>query len=316
MRSRFAEVPVGLLKDIQKSLLEEGDLGPILLKLRFLAAKLGSDPLEEWVKHESEGYPNGAELPEYRKIGVSYIADFSGAFGAGIKNAPIPSYLISKFAGDHWNSYNVQQSIAGIEQLEKANSGESTLRIDASNLALLLQGNVYENYACVAVTGRMSAAALYEIKNAVRSRILELTLKIEKNVPVADMINIIGDDSSSSTKQAAAVNNITNQVVYGNWTNVANSGDGASISVHVESNNKKALVRALESAGISAADAAEFSNIVASEKPESGDQPFGPNAKAWLGANLAKAVDGTWKVGIAVASKVLSEAAMQFYGLK
>lgn len=307
---------MGLLKDVQAALLEGGDLGPILLKLRFLAAKLGSDPLEEWVKHESEGYPNDAELPEYRKIGVSYIADFSGAFGSGIKNAPIPSYLIQKFAGDGWNSYDVRQSIAGIEQLEKANSKESTLKIDASNLVLLLQGNVYENYACVSATGRLSAAALYEIKNAVRSRILELTLKIEKNVPVADMITISGKTADGTDQQVATVNNITNQVVYGNLTTVENSGAGSTLTVSVTSNDKNGMIAALHEAGIEKTDAVEFAEIVASENPEDENQPFGPKAKKWIGSNINKAVDGTWKVGIAVASKVLSEAAAQYYGLK
>lgn len=307
---------MGLLKDVQVALLEGGDLGPILLKLRFLAAKLGSDPLEEWVKHESEGYPHDAELPEYRKIGVSYIADFSGPFGAGIKNAPIPPYLVQKFAGDSWSVYDVRQSIAGIEQLEKANSEESTLKIDASNLVLLLQGNVYQGYSCVSATGRMSAAALYEIKNSVRSRILELTLKIEKNVPVADMITISGQAADGIDQQVSTVNNITNQVVYGNLTNVENSGAGATISVSVTSNDKNGLIAALHRAGVDKADAESFATIVASEKPEDASQPFGPKAKKWIGSNLTKAVDGTWKVGIAVASKVLSDAAAQYYGLK
>ncbi len=49
---------MSLLQQIQESVVEEGsDLGSILLKLRLLAARLGSDILEEWVKHESEGYP-------------------------------------------------------------------------------------------------------------------------------------------------------------------------------------------------------------------------------------------------------------------
>jgi hypothetical protein len=47
---------MSLLHDIQSAVLEEGaDLGPILLKLRLLAALLGSQPLADWVRHESEG---------------------------------------------------------------------------------------------------------------------------------------------------------------------------------------------------------------------------------------------------------------------
>lgn len=54
---------MSLLQQIQESVVEEGaDLGSILLKLRLLAARLGSDLLEEWVKYESEGYPSDAEI--------------------------------------------------------------------------------------------------------------------------------------------------------------------------------------------------------------------------------------------------------------
>jgi hypothetical protein len=65
---------MALLDDIQAAVLEEGsDLGPILLKVRLLAARLGSQPLADWVKHESEGYPADSPLPGYRIIPVSYI---------------------------------------------------------------------------------------------------------------------------------------------------------------------------------------------------------------------------------------------------
>ncbi len=41
---------MSLLQQIQESIVEEGaDLGSILLKLRLLSARLGSDILEEWV---------------------------------------------------------------------------------------------------------------------------------------------------------------------------------------------------------------------------------------------------------------------------
>lgn len=97
---------MSILYDIQSAVLQDdADLGPILLKLRLLAAHLGSRPLAEWVKHESEGYPADAELPDYRIIPVSYTASFSGPFGSGIKNAPISPYLIEKFAGKSWVQY-------------------------------------------------------------------------------------------------------------------------------------------------------------------------------------------------------------------
>jgi hypothetical protein len=78
---------MSLLQQIQESVVEEGsDLGSILLKLRLLAARLGSDILKEWVKHESEEYPKDAKVPSYRIVGVTYRRTFSGPFGGGINH--------------------------------------------------------------------------------------------------------------------------------------------------------------------------------------------------------------------------------------
>src|SRR5882762_8593500 len=107
---------MSLLREIQASLMEGQAIGPILLKLRLLASRLGSGLLEEWVKHESNGYPIDVELPSYRKIGVPFRGTFSGPFGSGIKNAPIPPYLIEKHAGPNWNLWPMRQSVAAIDE--------------------------------------------------------------------------------------------------------------------------------------------------------------------------------------------------------
>jgi hypothetical protein len=126
---------MGLLTEIQAALMGGDPIGPILLKLRFLASRLGSNVLEEWVKHESEGYPNDVILPSYRKVPVSYIGSFSGPFGSGIKNAPIPPYVIHEYAGDGWNVYEIHQGIAAIEDLVSSEkSGRSADQCSQFNL--------------------------------------------------------------------------------------------------------------------------------------------------------------------------------------
>ena len=77
-----------------------------------------------------------------------------------------------------------------------------------------------------------------------------------------------------------------------------------------------AFAIALATAGVAEPDAEEFAKIVASEEPESKEEPFGIKARAWIAKNISKAADGTWKIGIAVATKVMTEAAMKYYGLK
>ena len=309
---------MSLLREIQTSLLsDESELGTILLKLKFLAAKLESDVLEDWVSHESEGYPDDVDVPDYRKIGASYTGSFSGSYGREVKNAPIPSAIIEKFAGSKWTQVECRQAIASIEDLLKASQdGAGALQIDSSDLILLLQGKVYADYNCYHVSGRISTSSLAGIKHVVKSRALDLTLKIEKSIEGALAISV-SDSPRIDATAAEQVEEITHQVIYGNYTNISNSGDSANISVNNAVNDPEALKEVLISAGIGEEDADAFAEIVSTEASSGSiEDPFGQNAKGWLVENVKKAVDGTWKVGISAATEVFKEVALRYYGLK
>jgi hypothetical protein len=306
---------MSLLHQIQESVVQDGsDLGSILLKLRLLAARLGSNVLEEWVKHESEGYPLDAVLPKYRIVGVTYKGTFSGPFGSGIKNAPIPPILIKQFADDSWNSFSVRESIAAVGELVKSSANGRSLGINASNIILILQGKVYDGYACNAISGDISAVSLSEISQAVRNRVLELTIELEKSIPAAAHITF--GTQSMDKDNASKAQQITQQIIYGNVGNAISGGSESSINVNIQSHNKESVVNYLKDSGIPEEDAREFALIVASETPSSSEEPFGKGAKNWIASNIRKAADGTWKVGMAVATKVLTEAALRYYDLK
>lgn len=308
---------MGLLHEIQESVVKEGaDLGSVLLKLRLLASRLGSGYLEEWVKHESEGYPADVDVPSYRIVGISYRGTFSGPFGSGIENAPIPPYLIKKYAGEKWIRIEVRESIAAIGELVgSAAEGGGGLGIDASNLILLLQGKVYKDYACNDIQGSISITAMSEIQQAVRSRILELTLQLEKSVPAAAQVTF-GEPKVSAEASSEKVQQISQQIIYGNVTTAVAGGHGSSFQIAISKGDRNAIVEYLVNSGIPEDDASELAAIMQSEEPESPNEPFGERAKAWLISNLRKAAEGTWNIGVAVATKVISEAALKYYGLK
>ncbi|BEM90288.1 hypothetical protein SME46J_47580 (plasmid) [Serratia marcescens] len=306
---------MSLLHQIQEAVVQDGaNLGTILLKLRLLAARLGSNDLEEWVRHESEGYPQEAILPEYRIVGVTYNGTFSGRYGAAINNAPIPPILITKFADDSWNSLPIRESIAAVGELVKNSAEGGSLGINASNLILLLQGKVYSQYACHDVSGTISAVSLSEILQAVRNRVLELTIQLEKSIPAAAHITFgtqnMDKDNASKAQQ------ITQQIIYGNVGNAISGGSGSTINVNIQSHNKESLVNYLKESGLPEEDAREFALIVESEKPLGAEEPFGKGAQNWIASNIRKAADGTWKVGMAVATTALTEAVLKYYNLK
>ena len=307
---------MSLLRDIQTSVIvSEQSIAPILLKLRLLAARLGSGPLEEWIKYESEGYPEGAEIPDYRRIPVSYRATFFGSFGRELRDVPISGYLVEQYAGEKWINHQNRQSIAAIDDLIKNSSENGTFQIDASNLILLLQGKVYKDYACNSVVGTVSRTSLVEIQYAVRTRVLELTLELERSVPAAAEVSL-GKTDESNMANAEAVNKISNQVIYGGVTTITNYGEGANLNVVIGPNDKDAFVKFLVSKGLPQADMEEFADILSTEEPGSVEEPFGAKAKEWFAENIKKAASGVWNVGVSVATRLLSEAALKFYDLK
>lgn len=295
---------------------QDQDIGPILLKLRYLASRLGDNVLEDWVRHESEGYPSEAELPDYRIVGVTYKVDTSGPFGSGMRNAPVPSALVEQFGGESWTDYKVRQSVTSIGSLLTGENESGTLTMDASNLILVLQGKIYPDNNIIAVTGSISKAAMVEIQSAVRSRILELTIKLEKEVPLAAEINLGPTGNPISAPMMEKVSQLSQTIIHGDYTEISSHGDGNVLKIAIEKGNAGQLEKGLIEGGIEEADAKELVEIMASEEPEGPEKPLGVKARAWVADKIAKGADGIWKVGLSVATKVVTEAAMKYYGLK
>jgi len=311
---------MSLLQEIQSSLMQDAkiDMGQTLLKLRFLAAQLGSNLLEEWVKYELDGYPEDLPVPNYRKLGVAYKGTFTGSFGSGFKNAPIPPVLIKKYAKGprNWIVYEMRQSIAQIDSLVQAsNDAGDTLNFDASNLIILLQGKVYKGMACNSITGVLSKAEIEGLHFAVRKRGLDLTINLEKEVPISKEI-VIGKTIAVSEETAASATLAAHRSIYAeNFTVIVNSGEGdQSVSVsNVRKGDIAAFEKALVEGGIDKDDASKLAKILPEEEPQSRADPFGKKASAWISKKLEKSAEGSWQLGKEIAKELLIKAATGYY---
>jgi hypothetical protein len=302
---------VSILRQVQAELLsKDAELSKILLKVRFLASRLGSEPLEDWVKYETEGYPRDAEVPDYRIIGVTYSGTWAGP--EKVFHAPIPAYLIEKYASETRTRRRVRQSIAGVERL--AQTSEGKIEIDASNLILVLQDKVYKNCSCLSVSGEISVVAMTEIIQSVTSRVLELTIELEKRVPEAVEVTL-EKPITHKQESEAVVTQIFNQTVYGNVTHVT-ATDNAQVSLAITAGDVSSMVSELVKAGLPPDAAKEFSEIVSTEKPESAEKPLGKKAMEWVKANAPKAAGGVWTIGSTALTSLLTEAALRYYGFK
>lgn len=310
---------MSLLREIQVSLLEErSDLGPILLKLRFLAARLGSDILEDWVQHEMNGYPEDVSVPDYRKASISYSGTFSNMYQT-LNKVTIPEYLIKQHAGEQWLHIDIRDPLSVIDAMVARRSeyskSDQRYGVSTGNLKLLLQDKIYDGLPMIEMYSEFGPGAFIGIQSTVRAKVLELTLELEKIVPDAANI-VISNPSEAPRIDSDSVSNVMQQIInYGNVTNVQTSGDNATVNIQVAQGNKGDLIKALISGGFPEEDALEIASIIESEEPDQENKTFGRKAQAWIGDKVARGTAAAWKAGLDVATDVLTKAALKYYGL-
>jgi len=306
---------MGLLHDIQANLLDEkSPVGTALLKLRFLAARLGSDPLEDWVRHELEGYAPDTPVPEYRQVGITY----SGTFTDGIRtlnDTPIPLHIIKKNAGDAWVKYELRDGMGVIDEAVRKGHEKNggTYGIDCGNLMLLLTDKFYKGFTCVSARGVFDVGAFIRIQTTVRAKALDLCMKIEREIPVASEIVAGAPPAPVTPADTTKITNIVNQTFNGPYTAITSTGAGTSIQITVGRGDGDALKEALVKQGLNDVEAIELAKIVASEEPVSEDEPFGAKAKAWITEKTAQGAGGVWKFGVEVAKDALKQYLKQYY---
>jgi hypothetical protein len=304
-----------LLEEIQCELLDaKSQIGPVLLKLRYLADRLGSDVLEEWVKFETEGYPEAAPLPDYRFAIVSYKGTFTNGFQT-LNSVPIPTALVQEHAGEGWVRFPIQDSVSVIESLIDTTDPKDlhNFGVAASNLILLLQGKIYKGHSLISIDSKFGGSPFSNILHSFRAKVLDLTLALEKKVPIAKEV-AIGGRNEVEMRDRENTTQITQTIIYGNQTTIGGHAHIGQLNVSFAVGDSSELAKWLQRQGMPETDAAELTRLASEEKPEPG-QPLGKRARAWMGQRLKKGFSGAWDVGKDVAKGIIIAGLKHFYGL-
>ena len=301
-----------LLHDIQTALLDDTiGVGSVLLKLRFLASRLDAEILEEWVQHETEGYPADARLPEYRVAHITYTGIFVDI--AKKITTSIPGHLIAKFAGKEWLTCDIREGLPLIDSRVANISEDAYFSIDSSNLKLLLQNNIYKGMAIVEITNRIDSGAFTRVQQAVRAKTLDFALKLEKQVPAAAEISVGQGRGAITSTEQENVQHLTQQIFYGDVTTIL-AKPGSAVTLNVLKGDTSSLADALEAAGIPPGEAKELAEIARHESPQEDTGPLGTNAKEWLRDKLNAGAVEAWGIGRSVATDFITQALKQYYG--
>lgn len=300
-----------LLEDIQNEAVDaSSDLGTLLRKCKLLAARLGSQPLEDWLLWESNGYPDDVDVPDYRIWALEVKGHFSGPFGSGLRSALIPFATLPEKVRKRYQNYECRQSIASLEAI-LSGSDSGIVEVSTGDLALILGTRVYQHQNCLQAWAQFSTSNLVELLNTVRNRLLDFALAVWKEAPTA------GESGASADRvlESSKVTQIFNTTVFGGSANLVGTANESMVEFNIITNDFATLERVLSENGISTEDIGELKTALEVDEAPTSDGRFGPRVSSWIAAMIKRAAGGSWGIGVRAAGNLLAQAIAKFYGL-
>lgn len=302
---------MGLLAEIQQDALDDGTpVATLLRKVMVLASNLDSEVLEDWVRHELNGYPKNGDVPKYRAISINFKAS-----GADVirqyQRMPIAQLVVEDAAKNpDISTFRCRQAIGTIspEDLKKS---DGTLRVNFDNYLPLIQNQLEDGVVLFAFWGEIPSSQVYGILDAVRSRVLDFALSLKKKYPEAAEV----DGLITKTPEVEHVlTQIYNTTIHGDVAGPVGNNGGASINITVNQGNKHQLRQELLKHGVDETDIIELEAALLQEPQIESHNRFGPKVAGWMGKMAGKAATGAWGVGLSAGSALLQAALLGYYG--
>lgn len=202
-----------LLDDLIEALSDEQrSLGGILLKTKVFLHQIGRKELAEWARYEMSGYPDGAELPEYRHVACQVLANVSNGVYRYASH-PIPTLHIDKGLRERLLSDEVVQPIATIESwCSKGGVLRRPIPMELNHQLskVLSSGLVVEQAWC-----EFQLSGMANILTQARSRLLDFLLELKDAVG-----DVSRDDDVKARSEGADLAGMFNKTVFGPNTTI------------------------------------------------------------------------------------------------
>jgi hypothetical protein len=279
------------------------DLTQILIKAKVLAHKLKFQELGDWTEHELNGYPDEEKLPDYRIVPCRVLGTVRG-YSERQFDVELPMVGITQEMRDVLTTFKVGQSISTMDN--EALKGGHGLYMPIPPQAIHMIGKGFVNGAVESAKRVIDGTQLIQLRTAVRTKLLNFLLKL--------------DDSTEGSEDIKPSNQILKEMfansIFGNNT-VIQIGDKNIQNVEIKNIVKgdfEYVRKELKEQGVDDQSILELEEIIAKDNPDEKAKTFGSKVQAWTGKMLGKAMDGSWKIGLGVAGKLLADVIQNYYG--
>ena len=306
---------MSLLRDIQNNAIDTNvDISVILRKCKVLAIRLGNEPFENWVDQELNGYKNKKLLPDYRIIQVYSKGHFSGPFGSGIKNADIPlSCLPKKYRENLRKSYCVESIGYYINLLNTSKGGNFEEQWPPDLVAHTGRG-IYQDMNCMSAWKLIPNSSIFSLVEAVRNRILNFVLEIEKEAPDA------GEDSPKDQKiSPERITQVFNTTIYGNVGNISEASQNVNqtATINVLQNDFNSLKAYLSSIGVPKSEIQKLEEAIREDSVEeiNKNEKLGTKVSAWIKSISLQIKENAISILQGISANLITLAILKYYGI-
>lgn len=286
---------------------ESCNLVNALIKTRILASQIGQDQLNEWVGWELNGYPDGAEVPDYRRIKLTLKANAANA-AYRYNGYQLPTMQLSEENKSRLLFSNVRAGVAAISTW----IGKSVVVSYPPEFGAYFRKVIDSSYSIESLWGEAGVGAYEQILVEIRSRLLGYVLDLQKTLPQDD-INIQAEPTSMKDKR----DSMFQGAIFGHGTTIQiGNSNVANVTNHVVQGDLSSLIENLRGAGVAQEDlkALEVAVELDGDEPQR-SKKLGPAVAGWVGGIIGKAAAGAWDVTVSAAGSLVGGALSTYYGI-
>ena len=286
---------------------EAPSLTDALLKTKVLLHKIGQKDLSGWVNSELTGYEGDAQLPNYRHLHGHVKGNVTNGYHRYM-NHQLPVMQLNADLRERFELIPVPDSISALEELAQGGGDlQRPIPLEANHFfnKALSNGFHVELAWCDIGKGQM-----LQILTQIRSRLLDFLLELN------EQFNEAADDAElREVGQQPETASMFNNAIFGdNVTIMVGDNNRQNVKNKVSRGDFESLAIILRENQVQERQIAELQQAIEADGDiRDQEGKFGPRVRIWLKDMLARAIDTSWQVEVAVASNLLTTALMAYY---
>jgi hypothetical protein len=300
---------MNLLDEIINIAIDTKQSLPVLLrKCLLLAYELKNERLKSWANQELNGYDPKQELPDYRIMHIGTYANFTGPFGASMRNWPIPPAVLEEPHRDFARKVELRQAISCYEASVQSRDGSMTYTWPG-DLCLYYQDKLVDGYVLVSAWQTVPSSAISGMIDTIRNRTLNMALEVK-----AELGNRADGMSMTNTDAEKISQSITHNIFNGpayfasgtSQVQITNTGNETFIT----QGNRDALDGLLLKSGLSDPDVQELSTAMQRD-----GKRVGSSVTAWIARVSPKLVAAGVAASGKIAQSLITDWLHQYFGI-